>query len=113
MAIFALPRVANISLYDRVRRYTSKSKNGKPIKIKDLRAHFYQNGFYLDGMHYVRYKRSACSSREGKCLFIDERLYKAMDKWSGCGLKAQTDLASWESYKALSLSSIKGTIVKL
>ncbi|MBQ8726288.1 MAG: hypothetical protein IJY84_04255 [Clostridia bacterium] len=90
--------------------YTYKSENGKPVKIKDLRAHFYQNGFHLDGVHYVRYKRSAGSSREGKCLFIDERLYKAMDKWSGCGLKAETDLASWESYKALSLSSIKGTI---
>lgn len=90
--------------------YTYKPENGKPVKIKDLRAHFYQNGFYLDGVHYVRYKRSAGSSREGKCLFIDERLYKAMDKWSGCGLKVQTDLASWESYKALSLSSIKGTI---
>lgn len=90
--------------------YTYKSENGKPVKIKDLRAHFYENGFYSDGVHYVRYKRSAGSSREGKCLFIDERLYKAMDKWSGCGLKAQTDLASWESYKALSLSSIKGTI---
>lgn len=90
--------------------YTYKSENGKPIKIKDLRAHFYENGFYLDGVHYVRYKRSAGSSREGKCLFIDERLYKAMDKWSSCGLKAQTDLASWESYKALSLSSIKGTV---
>lgn len=90
--------------------YTYKPENGKPVKIKDLRAHFYQNGFYLDGLHYVRYKRSAGSSREGKCLFIDERLYKAMDKWSGCGLKAQTDLASWESYKALSLSSIKGTV---
>ena len=90
--------------------YTYKSENGKPIKIKDLRSHFYQNGFYLDGVHYVRYKRSAGSSREGKCLFIDERLYKAMDKWSSCGLKAQTDLASWESYKALSLSSIKGTV---
>lgn len=90
--------------------YTYKPENGKPVKIKDLRAHFYQNGFYLDGVHYVRYKRSAGSSREGKCLFIDERLYKAMDKWSGCGLKEQTDLASWESYKALSLSSIKGTI---
>lgn len=88
--------------------YTYKSENGRPIKIKDLRAHFYENGFYLDGVHYVRYKRSAGSSREGKCLFIDERLYKAMDKWSSCGLKAQTDLASWESYKALSLSSIKG-----
>lgn len=90
--------------------YTYKPQDGKPIKIKDLRAHFYENGFYLDGVHYVRYKRSAGSSREGKCLFIDERLYKAMDKWSSCGLKAQTDLASWESYKALSLSSIKGTV---
>ena len=64
----------------------------------------------MDGVHYVRYKRSAGSSREGKCLFINARLYKAMSKWSECGLKAQADLASWESYKALSLSSIKGTI---
>ena len=90
--------------------YTYKPEEGKPVKIKELREHFYENGFYLDGVHYVRYKRSAGSSREGKCLFIDERLYKAMSKWSSCGLKAQTDLASWESYKALSLSSIKGTV---
>ena len=90
--------------------YTYKPENGKPVKIKDLRAHFYENGFYLDVVHYVRYKRSAGSSREGKCLFIDERLYKAMSKWSECGLESQTDLASWESYKALSLSSIKGTV---
>lgn len=90
--------------------YTYKPEEGKPVKIKELRKHFYESGFYLDGVHYVRYKRSAGSSREGKCLFIDERLYKAMSKWSSCGLKAQTDLASWESYKALSLSSIKGTV---
>lgn len=90
--------------------YTYKPQDGKPIKIKELREHFYDNGFNLDGVHYVRYKRSAGSSREGKCLFIDERLYKAMAKWSECGLKPQTDLASWESYKALSLSSIKGTV---
>lgn len=90
--------------------YTYKSQEGNFIKMKDLREHFYENGFNLDGVHYIRYKRSAGSSREGKCLFIDERLYKAMSKWSECGLKPQTDLASWESYKALSLSSIKGTI---
>lgn len=64
----------------------------------------------MDGVHYVRHKRSAGSLREVKCLFIDERLYKAMAKWSECGLKTQKDLASWESYKALSLSSIKGTV---
>ena len=90
--------------------YTYKSQEGNLIKMKDLREHFYENGFHLDGIHYVRYKRSAGSSREGKCLFIDERLYRYMTKWSECGLKPQKDLASWESYRALSLSSIKGTI---
>ena len=90
--------------------YTYKSQEGNLIKMKDLREHFYENGFHLDGIHYVRYKRSAGSSREGKCLFIDERLYRHMTKWSECSLKPQKDLASWESYRALSLSSIKGTI---
>ena len=90
--------------------YIYKPQGGKPVNLKSLREHFYANGFNLDGIHYVRYKRSAGSSREGKCLFIDERLQRAMSKWSECGLKPQKDLASWESYKALSLSSIKGTV---
>ena len=90
--------------------FTYKPENGKPVKIKQLREYFYTNGFNVNGIHYVRYKRSAGSSREGTCLFIDERLYKAMSKWSECGLKPKNDLASWESYRALSLSSIKGTI---
>ena len=92
--------------------FIHRSENGKIVKIRQLREYFYENGFRIDGIHFVRYKRSAGSSREGKCLFIDERLYKAMAKWSECGLKPKTDLASWESYKALSLSSIKG-IVKI
>lgn len=90
--------------------YTYKSKGNKPINVKTLREHFYSNGFNVNGIRYVRYKRSAGSSREGTCLFIDERLSKYMTKWSECGLKSNSDLASWESYRALSLSSIKGTI---
>ena len=90
--------------------FIHRSENGKTVKIRQLREYFYENGFHIDGIHYVRYKRSAGSSREGKCLFIDERLYKAMAKWSECGLKPKMNLASWESYKALSLSSIKGTV---
>ena len=90
--------------------YVYKAQDGKSVNLKALREHFDTNGFYVDGIHYVRYKRSAGSSREGKCLFIDERLLRAMSKWSECGLKPQKDLASWESYKALSLSSIKGTV---
>lgn len=90
--------------------FTYKPENGKPVKVKQLREYFYINGFNVNGIHYVRYKRSAGSSREGNCLFIDERLYKHMTKWSECGLKPKNDLASWESYRTLSLSSIKGTI---
>lgn len=90
--------------------YIYKPAEGNSIKVKELRKYFYENGFNVDGVHYVRYKRSAGSSREGTCLFIDERIYKAMTKWSDCGLKPTGDLASWESYRALSLSSIKGTI---
>ncbi len=90
--------------------FTYKSENGKPIKVRHLREYFYTNGFNVNGIHYARYKRSAGSSREGTCLFIDERLYKHMTKWSECGLKQKNDLASWESYRALSLSSIKNTI---
>ena len=90
--------------------YIFKSEGGKPVNLKALREHFYTNGFCVNGVYYVRYKRSAGSSREGRCLFIDERLFRAMNKWSDCGLKEQKDLASWESYKALSRSSVKGTV---
>ena len=89
--------------------YTYKPEDGKPVKVKSLREYFYTHGFNVGGVHYVRYKRSAGSSREGTCLFIDERLYKYMTKWSECGLKVKPHLASWESYRALSLSSVKGT----
>lgn len=47
--------------------YTYKPEDGGPIQTKKLRKYFYTNGFNLDGIHYVRYKRSAGSSREGKC----------------------------------------------
>lgn len=89
--------------------YTYKDENnGK--SLKQLREHFYKNGFNLGGVHYVRYKRSSGSSRQGKCLFINDKLLSHMSKWGECGLKPTGDLASWEAYKSLSLSSLKGTI---
>ena len=39
--------------------------------LKQLREYFYEYGFNLGGIHYIRYKRSSGSSRQGKCLFID------------------------------------------
>ena len=37
-------------------------------------------------------------------------MYKHMSQWGECGLKPTADLASWEAYKALSLSDIHGII---
>lgn len=82
--------------------------------VADLRNKLYRDGFWCNGIHYVRFKRSSGSSRVGKCLFIDEKLYKQMHKWEMCGIKIkegdQVDLAALEAYIALTLSSIVDTI---
>ena len=92
--------------------YVLKDESGENVlmNLKELRQYFYNNGFVLDGARYVRYKRSSGSSRQGKCLFIDERMLSHMEKWGECGLTASKDLASWEAYKSLSLSSIHGVV---
>ena len=79
------------------------------IGNKKLREEVYLKGFTINGKSYVRYKRSAGSARSGNCLFIKKQLFNVMNKWSMCGLKEKeqdVDLVSYESYKALSLSSL-------
>ena len=47
--------------------YTYKSAEGNSVKVKELRKCFYENGFNIDGVYYVRYMRNArgaqCSKR--------------------------------------------------
>lgn len=78
----------------------------------EIREHLYTHGFDIDGVHYVRYKRSAGASRDGRCLFIAEPLNADMMAWSSCGLSADgiADQASWQAYIALTLSSIENVI---
>lgn len=85
------------------------------IKNKaELREELYQNGFVCDGIKYVRYKRSSGSSRVGKCLFVNEIVAERMKKWDRCGLNVkdgdEIDLAAYEAYIALPMSSIIDTI---
>lgn len=94
--------------------YRAKDNIETLTSISDIRTDLYENGFVCDGIKYVRFKRSSGSSRVGKCLFIDEKLYKKMHKWEMCGLNVKNgvkcDLASLEPYIALTLSSIIDTI---
>lgn len=85
------------------------------IKSKsELREDLYENGFVCDGIKYIRWKRSSGSSRVGKCLFINEVLYKRIHKWETCGLNlkegCEIDLAALEAYISLTSSSIIDTI---
>lgn len=95
-------------------QYRAKQNIGNVLGVADLRERLYQDGFYCDGIKYVRFKRSSGSSRIGKCLFIDEKLYGRMHRWEMCGIKIKegqaVDLAALEAYIALPLSSIIGTI---
>lgn len=95
-------------------QYHVKS-NIKAVKtVAELREELYENGFRCDGVQYRRYKRSAGSSRVGKCLFIDENLYPGIWDWTLCGLTVDPntpfDLAAFESYISLTLSSIIGQV---
>ena len=100
--------------YDEEKKEYKRSKKDIPsaVKCEKIREHLYTNGFDIDGIHYVRYKRSAGSSRDGRCLFIAEPLYRDMMEWSACGLSADSvsDQASWQAYIALTLSSIESAI---
>ncbi|MFQ9922516.1 MAG: hypothetical protein ACLRVU_03320 [Beduini sp.] len=79
-----------------------------------LREWTYSHGFVVNQTKYCRYKRSSGSSRVGKCLFINAALYPFIHKWELCGLKVnentESDLAAWEAYISLPLSSIIDTI---
>lgn len=99
-----------------------KLKNQKKSDIKnteEIRRDLYKNGFdIIDSqgckVHMVRYKRSSGSSRVGKCLFIREDLYKPMMDWTMMDLYIkegqEIDLASYEAYISLTLSSMIDTI---
>lgn len=95
-------------------KYASTDKFKTILSGKKIREWIYENGFYMDGIKFIRYKRSAGSARTGKCLFIDEKLYPLIHKWEMCGLEINDgddcDLAGIESYISLTASSIIGAI---
>lgn len=94
--------------------YKSTDKFKTIMSAKKIREWIYKNGFYMDGIRFIRFMRSAGSARTGKCLFIDENLYPLIHKWEMCGLEInegdECDLAGIESYISLTASSIVGAI---
>ena len=61
-------------IYDEKARAYKRSSRTIPsdVTCNEIREYLYAHGFDIDGVHYVRYKRSAGASRDGRCLFIAE-----------------------------------------
>lgn len=92
-----------------------KIKEFKTLKTNaQLRKHLYKNGFICNGVRYCRMKRSSGSARVGKCLFINEDLFKPILKFSSGNITLEqgqeVDLAAYESYISLPSSSIIDTL---
>ena len=98
-----------------IQKQYKKSKEPKTIKTNaELRKELYKDGFICNGMKYCRMKRSSGSARVGKCLFINETLFKPILKFSSGGIELkdgqEVDLAAYESYISLPSSSIIDTL---
>ena len=110
--------VINVTFKYAIKEKIEKEDDKEVEKVvkttKQIREELYKNGFLLDGNKYVRFKRSSGASRVGKCLFIKEKYYKEMMKWSYMGLNYtetdEMDLASMEAYISLTTSSIIDTL---
>jgi hypothetical protein len=95
---------------------TYSHRKGKPIASKlELRKELYEDGFIIDDEKYVLYKRSSSKARVGSCLFIKEKYYDKMIKWSRMNLDFQLgetvdELASLKAYESLTLSGIEDTV---
>ena len=98
-----------------IQKQYKKIKEPKTLKTNsELRKELYKHGFICNGVRYCRMKRSSGSARVGKCLFINEPLFKPILKFSSGGIELkdgqEVDLAAYESYISLPSSSIIDTL---
>ncbi|WP_244208844.1 hypothetical protein [Paenibacillus ferrarius] len=94
-----------------------KEEKWREVSYSELRKKLYTEGFIYNGVKYVVYKRSSAKSRIGQCLFIKEKLYDPMIKWSRMNLEFrnrpqadEVDFPSLLAYESLVGSSIESTV---
>lgn len=121
-----LPRyfsISDVEIMDKKDKTKAKDIQKQYVKVKEpktiktnaeLRKELYKNGFICNGIRYRRMKRSSGSARVGKCLFINELLFKPILKFSSGAIVLEegqeVDLAGYESYISLPSSSIIDTL---
>lgn len=94
-----------------------KTNKGKRITIankRKIRKYLYENGFVMDGIKYVFYKRGAAKAKNGYAFYIQEEMRDKLLNRSRLGMKFQEneelDLTSLLAYESLISSGIDFTI---
>lgn len=84
----------------------------KSYNATKMRELLYTEGFTINNIKYVVYKRSVSKSRTGQVLFIKEDLYQKMIDWCNMGLRfnKECDYVSLLAYQSLTGSAIKDII---
>jgi hypothetical protein len=81
---------------------------------KKIRKYLYNNGFVMDGIKYVFYKRGSGKAKNGYAFYIQEEMRDKLLDRSRLGLKFEKDesldLTSLLAYESLISSSIESTI---
>ncbi|MFA5559295.1 MAG: hypothetical protein WDA59_07595 [Methanofastidiosum sp.] len=92
-------------------------ENNKRVVLahkKKIRKYLYNNGFVMDNIRYVFYKRGSGKAKDGHALFIQDDMRDLLIDRSRLGLKfeedEETDLTSLLAYESLVTSSIEFVI---
>jgi hypothetical protein len=110
----------NYTMWDEDKEWKTKDgedKKGKRLIIankKKIRKYLYTNGFTIDGIHYVFYKRGAGKAKNGYAFYIQEDMKDKLINRSRLDIKfeqdEELDLTSLLAYESLISSGINFTI---
>jgi len=108
-------KIINVTFDKNYTIWDEENKKRKTIATKKkIRNYLYNNGFLIDNIKYVFYKRSPAKAKNGYSLFIQEDMKNILLSRSRLEIKfeedEECDLTSLLAYESLILSNIEFTI---
>lgn len=108
-------KIINITFDKNYTIWDEENKKRKTIASKKkIRKYLYNNGFIIDNIKYIFYKRSPAKAKNGYALFIQENMKEVLLDRSRLEIKfeenEECDLTSLLAYESLILSNIEFTI---
>lgn len=88
----------------------TEEKDGITLEHLDIRTRLYEDGFDLDGIHYVYWFRSSGKAKEGQALFINDEYYDDIIAWQRMDIQlpaVNAKIVEMSAYEALTSSHME------